>query len=336
MIRCCKLLVFVLILLPANSLLGAPRQVDLLLGLQVGLGSEKFILGSVSSVVEDSRGNIYVADAEQEIVLKFSPAGEFLGELGRAGSGPGTIMPRICIAMSSADEIYLAGMGGRVEVVDSNWGYRRSHDRVNPGSPARSIAVFPDGRFAIAAAGLSTNTTVDVYSADGEHLQSISASFTFNKGFSRRIERSFVGGYVAVDSTGSMYVAQMCPYLVRKFSPAAALVDSTVEGGEQFVGMPQEPEVRGDSVSYRNSTWTTGIAILEGGLVVVSSVQVKAADEGESLICVYSTDLKFLGSVSVPEIYRIVGAGAGRNAYIVTTGETGQILTRVSLVVDDP
>jgi hypothetical protein len=325
-----------MILLATNSLLAAPDQINLQTNIQIGLGSEDFILGLVSSVVEDSKGNIYVADVGQEIVLKFSSKGAFLGELGQPGSGPGTIMPRFCIAMNSADEIYLAGIGGRVEVVDLNWEYKRSYIRANPGSPARSIALFPDGRFAVAAAGLATGTTVDVYDADGKHLQSISASFTFNKGFSRNIERTYIGAYAAIDSTGSAFVTQLCPYLVRRFSPALTLVDSTIEGGEQFVEMPQEPEIRGDSVTYRNKRWTTGVAILETGLIVVSSVEVEAVDKGESLICVYSGDLEFIGSVSVPAICRIVGIGAEGRAYLFTVSEAGQILTQVSLVIGGP
>ena len=305
------------------------------LGLEVDLvlddETEDYFIGRISSVVEDSRGDIYIADPSQESVLRFSAGGDFIGMLGTAGSGPGTIMPQFALAVSRDDRFYLTGQGGRVEILDAAWHSLVSLGRENPASSARGIAVFPDGGFAVAAAGQSTDTTVDLYGPDGSFRQSVSRAFTFDKGYPRRIERPFVGGAIAIGPSGKLYYAQMAPYLVRVFSQSAGQIDSTTVGGDEFVGYPDEPVMDGDSIAYRMSSRTSGIVVLDDGTVLVSAFQVESEETGKALYCAYDEDLEFLGSVEDPHLSWLVGKGRGNKAYLRAIGETGHPVLRAAL-----
>lgn len=314
----------------------APGTLDYRVDLQLGGDDEEVFFGTVSAVAEDSAGHIYVADQKQSVVLKFSPAGEFEGRLGQAGSGPGTIMPWFCLAIGPGDEIHLAGIGRRIEVVDTDWRYLRTIERINPGSIPLGMAMAPGGAFAVAAAGQSTCTTVDLYGSGGVYSRSISPAFSFNKGYLPRIEQPFVGGHVAVSSAGTLYFAQMSPFLIRAFDWAGAQLDSTSAGGAEFVGYPKEPEIRGDSVTYGHLISANGIVVLESGLVVVTAGNARSSEEGETLFCAYSEALEFRGSRTEPTLSRIVGVGSGNRAYLVRKGEAGTMVLRVAFSVGDP
>jgi hypothetical protein len=197
------ILIFLASMIPAGS--GTAAHVPGLLSFEVELeidgDDDEYIPGKVGAVEEDSKGNIYIAAIDQDTVLKFSHAGVLEGTLGSAGSGPGTIMPHFCFALGGGDEFYLTGSGGRIEVVDTGWGYLRTLERVNSASLPRAIATFPDGGFAISVPGQSTDTTIDIYDSSGTFMRSISPAFSFNKGYPRHMERPFVGGLVVVSST---------------------------------------------------------------------------------------------------------------------------------------
>ena len=323
--------------LSASGLVGAVYgALSFNIDLELGAEGEEYFFGEVTSVAEDLEGNIYVADQQQNCVLKFSAEGDFKGTLGQAGTGPGTIMPRFYLATGPNDEIYITGVGGRIEVVDTEWGYLRSYQRENPASMPRGIAIYPSGGFAIAVPGQATSTTVDVYDPNGAYAVSLSQAFSFNKGYPRHMERPFVGGSIAIGSSGTLYYAQMNPYLIRAFDSAGAKVDSTNTGGADFVEYPIEPEIRGDSVTYRSSSHTNGIVVLESGVVLVSSWQVESREKGVALFCAYDEKLEFQGSVVDSTMSRLAGVGTGNMAYLSSRGEMGTRVLRAAFTVDDP
>jgi len=92
----------VMFLLGAGLVVGEPAELGLEIDLVLGSVDDEaeFIFGAIASVVEDSQGNIYVADASQMSVLKFKPDGEF--PLPAAGSlrGPGLRSHRGTLAVN--------------------------------------------------------------------------------------------------------------------------------------------------------------------------------------------------------------------------------------------
>ncbi|MGD9546760.1 MAG: hypothetical protein AB7V45_04330 [Candidatus Krumholzibacteriia bacterium] len=63
---------------------------------------EEFLFGVIGDAVCDPAGNIYLLDAQQQCVFKFTSGGEYLGIVSRKGEGPGEI-----------DRVYSLGMLGR-------------------------------------------------------------------------------------------------------------------------------------------------------------------------------------------------------------------------------
>lgn len=82
---------------PADSETGAPDE-----------------FGRINSVLLDSVGNVYVADAHAFEVRVFSPAGEFLRAFGRSGGGPGEF--RSLQSLATMGDTLLALDGGNARI----------------------------------------------------------------------------------------------------------------------------------------------------------------------------------------------------------------------------
>lgn len=301
----------------------------------LGASGADYFFGDITSVVEDSRGDVYVADNSRMCVHKLGPDGAYLARLGQAGDGPADLMRNFALAIDDSDRIWVAGMGSRVEVVDTDWKPLASFQRTHPASWARSLAVFPDGGCAIAAEGTLPRTTVDLYRPDHAYFTSTSRAFTFGTGLPHHLESPFVGGVVAVGTTGptaTLYYAQLAPYLLRTFTEEGTPVDSTTVGGADFVPAPAPPEVDGDRVSYRGGPLTSGIAVLDDGTMAVSCYNPLTGDAGTALYCLYDAGLQFLGSVTDPHRSRLAGRARDGAAWLTVTGGSGTEVWRVRFV----
>ncbi len=98
-----------------------------------------------TDVTWDSHGNIFVSDGYgNSRVVKISPGGKWLKELGTYGSGQDQFRTPHSIAADAEDNIYIADRGNRrIQVYDDNLGYERTITGVampwevcvSPGSP---------------------------------------------------------------------------------------------------------------------------------------------------------------------------------------------------------
>ena len=98
-----------------------------------------------TDVTWDSHGNIFVADGYgNSRVVKISPGGKWLREVGTYGSGRDQFNTPHSIAADTHDDIYIADRGNRrIQVYDDNLNYRRTITGVavpwevcvSPGSP---------------------------------------------------------------------------------------------------------------------------------------------------------------------------------------------------------
>jgi DNA-binding beta-propeller fold protein YncE len=77
--------------------------------------------GLVRDVVQDSRGNYYVAEmGEYDRIQKFSPDGQFLLQWGSHGRGPGQFARPESLAVDEKDQIWVAdACNHRIQVFDS-------------------------------------------------------------------------------------------------------------------------------------------------------------------------------------------------------------------------
>lgn len=89
------------------------------LGGTLGHGPGEF--GLVTDTVEDSRGNVYVAEyGDYDRIQKFSPDGRFLFEWGGHGSQPGQFIRPQNLAVDELDRIWVAdACNDRIQVFDA-------------------------------------------------------------------------------------------------------------------------------------------------------------------------------------------------------------------------
>lgn len=90
---------------------------------EAGEGEDHF--NAPADVVVDSKGYIYVADGHfpegNGRVVKFSPDGEYVGEWGKPGYGPGEFALLHALAIDSQDRIYVADRpNARVQLFDTD------------------------------------------------------------------------------------------------------------------------------------------------------------------------------------------------------------------------
>lgn len=82
--------------------------------------------GEFTQVVRDGRGRYYTTAALEPVVLAWSPAGEYLGTLGRAGRGPGEFASwPLALWIDDADSLYVRDASGRWLVFDPDWQFVR-------------------------------------------------------------------------------------------------------------------------------------------------------------------------------------------------------------------
>lgn len=85
------------------------------------------LFSSISTLVIDNTGNLYVVDSKEECVKVFDPAGHFIKAIGRVGQGPGELRSLTNIFIMKNGEIVLHDYQGRIfQIFSSDGQYLRS------------------------------------------------------------------------------------------------------------------------------------------------------------------------------------------------------------------
>ena len=100
-------------------------EVLMMLGTLGEAGDGEHHFNAPADVVVDSNGNVYVADGHfpesNGRVVKFSPSGDYLGEWGNTGYGPGEFGLLHAMAIDAQDRIYVADRpNARVQLFDTD------------------------------------------------------------------------------------------------------------------------------------------------------------------------------------------------------------------------
>ena len=300
--------------------------------IELGTDDEgEYFFGRVSSVIEDSQGHIYVADTTQMCVFKFRADGEFVERLGSAGGGPGDLMPYFTLGIDSQDCIYFAGVGGRVEIVDTEWNPIGTFTRVSPGEMASSVVVLADGSIVVSCANTTNHTTLDLYNASHEYVKSFSDTYAADREVDFRIEGTYAGGSITAIGADRLVFLQNAPFLIRLFDFAGTLMASTTAGGEDFVTEPPAPEISGDRITFKLVSNTTGVAPLHRGKFLVSAFRRDPEGEVEILLCAFDLSLQLLGRKIQKEKYFIAGSARNGMVYFTHNGEHGKTVIRAAV-----
>ncbi|MDD8031469.1 MAG: hypothetical protein PHQ25_05660 [Acidobacteriota bacterium] len=107
--------ILILVFLAFNLLLEA----ELKKVLSIGSNQPDYLFMTVTGVVLDEEGNIYVADAGGSFIRKYNPEGVFIKEVGRYGQGPGEFSNSIGPLLYDGQKLYLKDdLNYRIAVLD--------------------------------------------------------------------------------------------------------------------------------------------------------------------------------------------------------------------------
>lgn len=307
-------------------------EIDIQEDWSVGDQSDDALIGFVTTVCVDSVSNIYATDIKMQCIYVFNDQGHHLQTYGTPGEGPGDLMFGAVMAMDKQSRIYMTGMGGRVQLLDTNWKYVGEFVREHPENIARAIAVTPAGRVFIGAVDIIEQTAFDVYDPDFVYLGSFSETFGAGSNLDWRTESLFAGGYLAANSKGELYYVQMTPFEVRKFDEDIELVATTSAIGGNFVPPPPEVEFAGNTAKVSLNGAASGIVVLDSGDVVVTAYRKEEGKETTSLIVVYSSDLVPLAEQEIRGVYSASGRDNDNRVFFSVDDERGPRLVRSRLV----
>jgi tripartite motif-containing protein 71 len=158
-------------------------------------------------------GDVYVADRWSYLIQRFSPSGEFLGEFGEYGDGPGQLGAVGGMAIDSAGNLYaLDSDHNRVEKFDSR---------------GRFVREFGSSTLAIGWKGGIAVSGGTVYVSDGDHnriarFSSDSGRFLGSFGSAGSGEGQFAHPLGLTVAGSDLYVADDQNDRIQKFTTAGA------------------------------------------------------------------------------------------------------------------
>jgi DNA-binding beta-propeller fold protein YncE len=165
-----------------------------------GAGPDHF--RSPDDIVISSKGDLYIADSGNGRIVRLTPAGRYISEWGTKGTAPGEF--KLChgLAIDSRDHIYVADRGNnRVQVFDSNG--KQLHIWQGFGNP---YGLLISGK--------------ELLVSEGEVHK------IFHLDPNGKVINSWGGPgilqlphFMAIDSQGVLYVAEVDGKRVQKFTP---------------------------------------------------------------------------------------------------------------------
>jgi DNA-binding beta-propeller fold protein YncE len=119
----------------------------------------------------DEEDNLYVLDGDNHRIMVYSSDGEFLRQIGSAGSGPGEFYGCRDFCLGGDGKIYVAEAGNsRVQVLTGEGEYLTEFPLQHE---ITALEMGPNGNLYINADATESNNLVDVFSPAGELLFSI-------------------------------------------------------------------------------------------------------------------------------------------------------------------
>lgn len=169
--------------------------------------------GDVTDVAADRAGNLYVLDAPAQRVRVFDRGGAFLGELGRAGRGPGEFLAPVALAVDADDRLYvLDPMNQRLEVFGPGPAGHRWTRSIRLGFPAGDVCAEGSRLYLL---GTGEGRPIQEVAPDGVPIRSFGVS---PGGSDPMLSASLAGGYLACFGGSILHLAMLTPEL-RGYSP---------------------------------------------------------------------------------------------------------------------
>lgn len=230
-------------------------------------------------------GSVYVGDANNYRIQKFTATGEFVSKFGSQGAADGQLNFPLDLCMDSNDNvIVLDSYNNRVEKFSPDGVFQmkfgRSGTATGQFNTPRCIAIDSFSNLYVAD---GFNNRVQKFSADGAYLATIGSYGSANGRF-------IVPVGIVLDAQNNLYVADQGNYRIQKFDSAGQFITkwgSRGSGPGQF------------QISAGADGGPNDMAIDAAGNVVV-------ADAGNSRIQVFTSGGKFITQ------FGSAGSGLGR------------------------
>jgi len=220
----------------------------------------------------DGNGDLFLAvnNGVEGTVKKFTTDGTFLTDVGSAGSGPGQFNLPFAVAVDGSGNVFVADIGdgqhgSRVQKFTNDGAYVTGWPACPPSTFCSSygIAVDASGNVFVAVYGYATDGPlaegIRKFTSDGTLVTAWGMQGTGNGEFDHP-------GYIAVDATGNVFVADISNSRIQKFTNDGSFLTRW--------GCPGS----GDGQFLSSTAYTvTGIAVDSTGDVFV-------ADPGNSRI----------------------------------------------------
>lgn len=173
------------------------------------------VSGMPNSVARANDGSVFLVDRNERRVHRFSSKGDYLGELGKKGAGPGEYLSAFHVAVSDSLVVVADRALARATVYSTITG-RFVRSFALHGGPTTSLAVSRSGKVFIAARHPekgAKESLVAEYSAMGERLWPVGAS------------RSAVSPQLAWANQRRVYEHQDRLYVISPFSHEIEVYD---------------------------------------------------------------------------------------------------------------
>ena len=167
-------------------------------------------------VTVDASGNVYVADAGNNRIQKFTSDGTYLTQWGSLGTGEGQFNEYVLgVAVDAGGNVYVAdGQNGRIQKFTSDGAYLTQW-----GTPGRGERQF------FWLQGVAVDASGNVYVADGNYsIQKYTSTGAYVTRWAMRDRRYSGAEKVAVDASGNVYATDRYCRCIKMFTGKGRLI----------------------------------------------------------------------------------------------------------------
>lgn len=198
----------------------SPKTTELLTIGKDDFADENYFFSAIADIKIDDEGFIYILDAKNCRVQKFSKTGQYILSFGQGkGQGPAQFLTPMQITFDSMKNLYVTDMDlSRITIFDASGKLLKT---IKAKTMPYDIIVGKNGNIYISSLLDMGKYRINVYSFETGRLVT---SFCENRDDTELEIKSGNTGCLGQDKDGNIYYSFCYPYEIRKFSPEGKLL----------------------------------------------------------------------------------------------------------------